>query len=98
MHAEALRCLAQGLQTMGNYAEAEKYYEELIQATNPRNLIALLGLAQVNELLTRYDRASEYYERVLTIDPDNKSARLFFESKQGAARRGPAPVGFELKR
>ncbi|MBZ5712966.1 tetratricopeptide repeat protein [Nannocystis pusilla] len=95
---ETLRCLAQGLQTMGDYPEAEKYYEELIQATNPRNLIALLGLAQVNELMTRYDRAAEYYERVRRIDPDNKSAQAFFESKQGAARRAPAPVGFELKR
>ncbi|MDC0670569.1 protein kinase domain-containing protein [Nannocystis radixulma] len=95
---EALRCLASGLQTMGQYPEAEKYYEELIQATNPRNLNALVGLAQVNELMFRYDRASEYYERVLKIDPNNKSAQLFFESKQGMSRRAPAPVGFELKR
>ncbi|WAS92618.1 protein kinase domain-containing protein [Nannocystis punicea] len=95
---EVLRCIAQGLQTMGNYPEAEKYYEQLLLQTSPRNLTALVGLAQVNESMTRYDRAADYYERVLRIDPANKSAQLFLTNRPGAVMRPPVAGGFELKR
>src|SRR5690606_12548025 len=91
--AELLRCLAQGLQTIGDYTEAENYYKQLLANTHPRNLPALLGLAQVNELLGRRDRAANYYQMALMIDPDNKSARAFLGSKAGAA---PSAAGFEL--
>jgi hypothetical protein len=97
-NVEVLRCLGQGLATMGNYPEAEKYYEQLLAATSPRNLTALLGLAQVNESMTRYDRAGDYYQRVLRIDPDNKSAQAFFNSKYGASAPLAPPAGFQLKR
>ncbi|MCY1012601.1 hypothetical protein OV079_45135 [Nannocystis pusilla] len=62
-------------------------------------MTALLGLAQVNELMTRYDRANDYYQRVIRIDPDNKSAQAFFNSwAGGTARSSPGAPGFQLKR
>ncbi|MDC0717438.1 protein kinase domain-containing protein [Nannocystis bainbridge] len=97
---EALRCLAQGLKTIGDFPQSEVYFEQLMAATNERNLTALLGLAQVNEAMTRYDRAADYYQRVLKIDPDNKSAQAFLGSKNGASAPAPAPPAgmFRLKR
>ncbi|PCC72226.1 protein kinase domain-containing protein [Nannocystis exedens] len=95
---EALRCYAQGLKQISEYADAERSFEQLLAATDERNLTALLGLAQVNEAMTRYDRAAHYYERVLRIDPDNKSAQAFFNRWAGGASRLPPTGGVQLKR
>jgi tetratricopeptide (TPR) repeat protein len=42
---------------------------------NPEDMEALVFLGNANYDITRFDKASEYYERVLAIDPTNITVR-----------------------
>ncbi|HEY8375099.1 MAG TPA: protein kinase, partial [Nannocystis sp.] len=46
-NVKLLGCLAQGMDQIANYTQAEHFYQLLLQQSGPRNKVALLGLAQV---------------------------------------------------
>lgn len=90
-----LTCLADGLLKIGEYAAAENFYRQLI-VDYPRNKLGYLGAAMANENLARNELAAKYYQQVLLIDPNNKSARAFLSSHGGATSRLPPGGGLDL--
>lgn len=54
---------------LGDYNEAGKYYLQALEK-NPRNTIALLGMARSSRELEDYGRSGEAYARLKELDPD----------------------------
>jgi tetratricopeptide (TPR) repeat protein len=88
---EAERALAVGL-----LDQAEKHYASVV-AADPRNAIALVGLARV--ALERGDQVAtyRYARRALALDPDNPAASHLVHrmSEQFAIRGEPLPADDE---
>jgi tetratricopeptide (TPR) repeat protein len=84
---EAERALAVGL-----LDQAERHYAQVV-AADPRNAIAIVGLARVS--LERGDQAAtyRYARRALALDPDNPAASHLVHrmSEQFAIRGEPLP-------
>ncbi|HUK57262.1 MAG TPA: tetratricopeptide repeat protein [Nitrospiria bacterium] len=62
--------------------DQSKFSMETIQADKkkidqePNNVDALLGLANANFMIQRFEKSQEYYDRALKSDPKNVNARL----------------------
>jgi tetratricopeptide (TPR) repeat protein len=74
---------------------AGRLFDQVVQA-DPRNAIALVGLAKVALREDRIDDARELAEQALSIDPDEAAAQrllreLYAEVRQAAEPR-PAPA------
>ena len=72
-----LHCLADGYYKLGNYKSAANFYERMLSGSG-RNRIGLLGAAQSYEALNQRVVAGTYYQRLLSQEPRNPSARAFF--------------------
>jgi CHAT domain-containing protein/Tfp pilus assembly protein PilF len=86
----------------GEYQQAKKYYEELLEASEESNrvdnkFVAYTGLAKAHEALEDYKKAEEYYEKGMKLTEEIRSGLMpaerknFFEVKErGFARSEPA--------
>ena len=72
-----LHCLADGYYKSANYKSAANFYERMLNG-NGRNRIGLLGAAQSYEALNQRVVAGIYYQRLLSQEPGNPSAKAFF--------------------
>ena len=72
-----LRSLADIAQREEDWAEAQKYYERLIEI-NPRNEDYYFQLGFVSYELKDYEKARWSYARVLELNPKNPSAYYNF--------------------
>jgi tetratricopeptide (TPR) repeat protein len=70
---------------------AGRLFAQVAQA-DPRNAIALVGLAKVALREDRIDDARELAEQALAIDPDEAAAQRLLREVYAEVRPAPAPV------
>lgn len=61
---------AQRLRETGQHDEAERLYE-MVQASEPQNIAALLGLASIARIRGQHERALSYFSAAREADADN---------------------------
>lgn len=66
--------IAQILSWQGSFELSTKHYKEAVRL-NKKNVDALFGLGEVHEWTSNYADAKKYYEQILQIQPDHKSAK-----------------------
>jgi tetratricopeptide (TPR) repeat protein len=70
----AIAGIAQILSWQGSFEQSIKQYKEAVRL-NKKNVDALFGLGEVHEWISKYADAKKYYEQILQIHPDHKSAK-----------------------
>lgn len=84
-----LLLVADQLLAAGELDRAERIYTQIADA-DPRNAIAVVGLARVAGARGHRDRMHELAERALAIDPEDQAARRLVEPP-GAVPEPAAP-------
>jgi len=64
-----------------NYDEAEKILKDLIKK-EPKNVEALFLYGLLFEVTNQLEKAKEYFEKVLVLNPSHKEAREHLEKVQ----------------
>jgi tetratricopeptide (TPR) repeat protein len=82
-----LLLVADRLLAAGDLDRSERIFRQVTDA-DPRNAIAVVGLARVAEARGERDAAKELAERALAIDPEDQAARHLAE----VLAAPPAPV------
>ena len=85
-----LLLVADRLLDAGELDRAERIYAQVAEA-DPRNAIAVVGLARVAEARGNTDHARELAERALSIDPEDGAAQRL----AGIVTAAPASVALE---
>lgn len=81
---------AQGALDAGDLDHAARLFGQVADA-DPRNAIAVVGLAEVARRLGREAEAATLVDRALAIDPDDEAARRMLASPGAAAAGDAAP-------
>ena len=84
---DVLVCLGIGHSKQGRHSSALKYFERAL-ARNPGYGAALRGAAKAAKAAGNTQKAVEYYQRVLKIEPRNAEARAYVEANIGAPSAG----------
>ena len=77
-------CLGEGHTRLGNWGTALRYYERALQRS-PKIGSALRGAARAARRSGATDKAVEYYQRVLEVEPRNTEARAFLDEQSGTS-------------
>jgi DNA-directed RNA polymerase subunit alpha len=82
-HTSALFQLGHANDLAGNDDEAISYYESCLKHP-PLHIGTLINLGVLYEDHERYDKAAECYRRVLSANPTDEEARLFYKDAQAS--------------
>jgi Flp pilus assembly protein TadD len=74
------------LATIGQIAEAEKEYAEVVRI-EPANALAHLDLGVMQARLGQFDEALRQFEETLRLEPGNQQARENIDKVQGWKNR-----------
>ncbi len=83
--------VAQAALDRGQLDTAGRLFHQVAQA-DPRNVIAIVGLAQIALREDRFDDARDLAEQALAIDPDEAAAHRVVREAYAEARPAPEPV------
>jgi tetratricopeptide (TPR) repeat protein len=93
-----LLLVADQLLAAGELDRAERIYTQIADA-DPRNAIAVVGMARVAEARGDDDRVRELAERALAIDPEDQAARRLAAAPGVAPEpAAPKPTAAEMVR
>jgi thioredoxin-like negative regulator of GroEL len=87
---------AEGMLAGGDLDHAERLFSQVAEA-DPRNAIAVVGLAEVAAARGDEAGALEAARRALEIDPENAAARRMIDRLEPVARRPDATSAPELE-